>query len=145
MNKYLKLGLILTIVLGLGYVILYPRIGPSLSSGSPQAGGPGPAVRKIPVSAVIIRPKVLEDKITITGSIVANESLDLKSEISGKIVGIFFQEGTEVRAGDLLVKINDEELAAELEKWEHNIKLLQESEFRQRKLLNREAISQEGI
>lgn len=143
MNRYLKFGLFLIIALVLSYLILYPRISPSFLEVAPQANAPGSSVQRIPVNAVIIKPKVLEDKITVTGSVVANESLDLKSEISGKIVGIYFIEGAEVKAGDLLVKMNDEELQAELAKWEHNINLLQESEFRQRKLLQREAISQE--
>ena len=142
MNKYLKIGLFLIITFLLAYLVIYPRISPSIPAGAPQAGSSGHFAQKIPVTAVIIKPKVLEDKITVTGSVMANESLDLKSEISGKIVGIYFQEGTDVKAGDLMLKINDDELQAELEKWEHNITLLRESEFRQRKLLQREAISQ---
>jgi len=143
MNKYLKIGLFFIITFLLAYLVIYPRISPSIPAGAPQAGSSGHFAQKIPVTAVIIKPKVLEDKITVTGSVMANESLELKSEISGKIVGIYFQEGTDVKAGDLMLKINDDELQAELEKWEHNITLLRESEFRQRKLLQREAISQE--
>ncbi len=143
MNKYLKIVLLVIIALVLAYLVIYPRLSSSTSAGPSQAGASGPSVQKIPVSAVIVKPKVLEDKITVSGSIVANESLELKSEISGKIVGIYFLEGSEIKAGELLVKINDDELQAELEKWKHNIKLLEESEFRQRQLLQREAISQE--
>ena len=102
-----------------------------------------PNVSKMPVSGVLITTKKIDDKITITGSISPNESVELKSETAGKIEGIHFAEGARVRKGALLVSINDDELVAQLEKLKHQKKLLQENEYRQRQLLDREAISQE--
>jgi membrane fusion protein (multidrug efflux system) len=98
---------------------------------------------KLPVQAVIIKPERLDNKLVVTGSVQANESLELKSETSGKITGIFFQEGKRVKRGDLLVQINDEEIRAQLEKEKYNRKLNEDNEFRQRKLLEKDAISQE--
>ena len=109
------------------------------SQGTPggQRGG------KLSVEAQVIKTQKLDNKLVVTGSVLPNESLELKSEISGKITSIKFQEGKPVRKGELLLKINDVEMEAQLEKQKYNRKLNKDNEFRQRKLLEKDAISQE--
>ncbi len=97
----------------------------------------------LPVNAVVLVPSKLDNRLVFTGSILANESLELRAEASGKISKIFFEEGRPVKKGQLLLEINDDELVAQLEKQKHNRKLNQDIEFRQRKLLEKDAISQE--
>ncbi len=53
-------------------------------------------------------------------------------------------EGTRVKKGDLLAKINDKPLQAQLQKLVAQRKLIEEKEFRQRSLLGKDAISQES-
>ncbi|MEP2670940.1 MAG: efflux RND transporter periplasmic adaptor subunit [Cyclobacteriaceae bacterium] len=101
--------------------------------------GPG----SLQVEAMVITPSKLDNIVVITGSVQANESLELKSETAGKITKIYFQEGKAVKKGDLLVQVNDEEIKAELTKQRFNKKLNEGIEFRQRKLLEKDAISQE--
>jgi membrane fusion protein (multidrug efflux system) len=48
-----------------------------------------------------------------------------------------------VKRGDLLIQMNDDEIKALLEKQRYNQKLNEDNEFRQRKLLEKDAISQE--
>jgi len=105
---------------------------------APQGGG-----GKLSVDALIIRPAPLDSKLNVTGSVLPNESLELRSEVSGKITSISFREGKSVRKGDLLIQTNDDEIAAQLEKQKYNRKLNEDNEFRQRKLLEKDAISQE--
>lgn len=107
------------------------------AGGRPQGGG------MLPVEAYVVAPEKLENKLVVTGSVLPNESLEIKSEASGKISAILFGEGKRVTKGDLLVEINADELEAQLEKQKHNIKLNEDNEFRQRKLLEKDAISQE--
>jgi membrane fusion protein (multidrug efflux system) len=102
-----------------------------------------PSAPKLQVEALVMKPSKLEDKLIVTGSILPNESLELRSETSGKIAQLLFQEGKSVRKGDLLLRINDEELEAELTKQRYNRKLNQDVEFRQRKLLEKDAVSRE--
>lgn len=97
----------------------------------------------LPVEALIIKRGRLDNKLVVTGSIQANESLEIRSEVAGKITGIYFKEGKRVKKGELLVETNDEEIRAQLEKQKHNIRLNEDNEFRQRKLLEKDAISQE--
>src|SRR4051812_8516656 len=68
----------------------------------------------IPVNAIVIKPLELDNKIQIVGTILPNEKVELRSEISGRITGIFFNEGTRVTKGQLLVKIYDQDLQAQL-------------------------------
>ena len=97
----------------------------------------------LPVEAMRIVTSKLDNVVVVTGSVQANESLELKSEAPGKITKIYFKEGSPVKKGDLLVQVNDEEIKAELTKQRFNKKLNEGIEFRQRKLLEKDAISQE--
>jgi membrane fusion protein (multidrug efflux system) len=58
---------------------------------------------------------------------------------------LFFKEGTHVKKGDLLAKINDKPLQAELKKLEAQLPLAQGRVFRQETLLDRQAVSQEAF
>jgi membrane fusion protein (multidrug efflux system) len=95
------------------------------------------------VNALVIQPTLLKDKIVAFGTVIPNESVELTSETSGKITRISFDEGSLVKKGKLLVKINDEVLKAQLLKLTYQQKLLEDKEFRHRKLLEIEAVSQE--
>ncbi|NIR50345.1 efflux RND transporter periplasmic adaptor subunit [candidate division KSB1 bacterium] len=97
----------------------------------------------LPVSVHIIKPERLKNRILTTGTVLANEEVELKSEISGRITEIRLDEGSRVRGGQLLVKINDAELRAQLLKAQYQKKLAEDKERRGRKQLEIEAISQE--
>jgi membrane fusion protein (multidrug efflux system) len=136
---------IITILVVLVVLLLLalPKLNLLKKSGSqpvtPAAGG-GAALS---VEALVIKAQSFDNKLILTGSVQANEMVELHPEASGKIEEIFFKEGKSVRKGDLLVQINDDEIRAQLEKEKYNQKLNEDSEFRQRKLLEKDAISQE--
>ena len=140
----MKLGLIIAI----GGVIIYlinPTLWGLLADNSAAAAPSAPSGYnpKVPVSGVVLNPQKVDNKISVTGSIEANESVELKSEISGIVEKIHFSEGSQVRKGDLLVSLDDDEISAQLEKMRYTQKLMKEREYRQRQLLEKEAISQE--
>lgn len=137
-KRTILIGVIILVVAAL---LILPKINFSSDKQVPEKGKPGSM--KVPVNAYIVKTTKLQDRIVTTGTILANEDVDLKSEISGKISRILFREGTTVNKGDLLVKINDDELQAQLLKTSYRKKLMEEREFRQKKMLEREAISQE--
>jgi membrane fusion protein (multidrug efflux system) len=95
------------------------------------------------VNAMVIQPTLLVDKITAFGTVIPNEEVELTSETSGKITRISFDEGSMVKKGELLVKINDAVLQAQLNKLAFQQTLLEDKEYRHRKLLEIEAVSQE--
>ncbi len=140
MNKVVRTVLYSVIAIVIVGLILYPKLtseeqGPQIS---PMEGR-----SVLPVEAKIIRPQRIENIIKITGAILANESVALKSEISGKVEKIYFQEGQRVKKGDLLLSINDDEIVAQLERLKFTQKLNEDIEYRQRQLLDKEAISRE--
>jgi len=95
------------------------------------------------VDVTVIRPGTVTNRLRATGTLRADESVDLISEASGRLVEIRFDEGERVEAGDLLAKINDAELQAEKKRLAHELELAERQAQRQRQLLDEEAISQE--
>lgn len=91
----------------------------------------------------IIKPVVLEDKISATGTIRANQQVDLRAEVSGKITGLNIEEGAAVEKEKLLVKINDNDLQAQVQSVEYNLEVMKEREDRQRQLFERGGSTQE--
>jgi membrane fusion protein (multidrug efflux system) len=119
---------------------------PASGSGSAPGAGPaapkGPPAAPVAVSARVLRPDRLENAITSTGNVLANEDVEIRSEVMGKIVRIAFKEGARVRKGELLVKIDDSELRAKEIQAAAHLKLAEDNEFRMRKQLEIEAVSQ---
>ncbi len=143
MNKVIKRILTVVIVLVIVFLIAYPKLD-LFSESTPQGpAGPPAGQQTLTVDAKIVNTKSVDNRIAITGTILPNESVEITSEVSGKIEQIHFKEGQEVRKGDLLVSLDDNELRAQLEKLRYNQKLFEDTEYRQRQLLEREAISQE--
>jgi membrane fusion protein (multidrug efflux system) len=148
MNKKAKLALTIVIIIFIVGMIAYPKVKPLLISkqGGPGRGNPTmmPARQVLNVSGYLIKPTRMVDFYNSTGTLMPDEEVDLSFETSGKIISINFNEGTRVKKGDLLAKINDRPLQAQLEKLLAQKKLAEEKEFRQRSLLDRDAISQES-
>jgi membrane fusion protein (multidrug efflux system) len=105
----------------------------------------GNTPRATEVKAMVVVPRLLENKIYTTGSILANEEVEIRAELAGRITAIQFQEGTMVSKGDVLVTINDSELQAELKKLLLDEKLAQDDVFRKEKLIEMKAVSQEEL
>jgi membrane fusion protein (multidrug efflux system) len=142
MKKQTKIALIVGIVLIVAIAFFYPRMdhketGPS---SSPSGGGSDQA---LPVNVVKLQKDTLRNQLQVTGTILPNESVSLRSEISGLVSRIAFKEGQYVTKGTPLVYLNDDELQAQLQRLQYTQKLFETQENRQKQLLAREAISQE--
>lgn len=142
MNKKMKPLLIGLIIFIIVVIIILPKV---ISSDNENTSGQNPGVMniEIPVTAHIVVYEKLGNSVYTTGTILANEEVELRSEISGKVIQILFKEGAYVNKGDLLVKINDAELQAQLRKAASNIKLIEDREARQRQLSEKQMISKE--
>ncbi|TGE25480.1 efflux RND transporter periplasmic adaptor subunit [Hymenobacter aquaticus] len=108
--------------------------------GKGGAGGKGGG-QKLPVQVYVVQPTNLSDEVAATGSILADESVVIKSELSGKITSLNIREGQPVRKGQLLFSINADEAQAAIRKQQYNIQLFRDQEKRQRTLLDKEYIS----
>jgi membrane fusion protein (multidrug efflux system) len=148
MNKRLRTTILILLAVVIAVIILFPKVKPLFASASngPGGGGPGQGQGRQILNATgyLVQPLRMSDLYNSTGTLRPDEEVELAFETSGKIVGINFTEGTRVRKGDLLAKINDKPLQAQLQKLEAQKKLIEEKEFRQRSLLDKDAISQES-
>ncbi len=80
---------------------------------------------------------------SFTGTILANEEAEIRTEAPGRIVLIGFEEGSHVEKGRLLLKINDAELQAQLLKNKVQLELATTEVSRKKELLSLRGISQE--
>jgi len=95
------------------------------------------------VDGVVATPQPLDNMVRSSGTVLASESVDLICEAAGRVEKIAFKEGSHVIKNDLLVKINDDDLQAQLKKTELQIQLASEQEKRQKQLFDISGISQQ--
>ena len=107
-----------------------------------RKGGKKPD-KTVPVNVMLVKDTAFSNAIDITGTIDANEQVDLRSETAGNITGIYFKEGTHVNKGQLLVKVYNQDQYASLRSVQVQIKLAEIVEYRNRVLLQKEAVSKE--
>lgn len=148
-KKIFRVSVTAMIIVIIAGIIFYPKIKPILKPGADasentmfRSGRGGPQI--LNASGYICVPTQMHELIYSTGSLLPDEEVDLAFETSGKVVGIYFEEGRRVKKGELLAKINDKPLQAQLLKLQAQKKLTEEKEFRQRQLLDRDAISRES-
>lgn len=95
------------------------------------------------VDGMVLIPQEFEDNLSLSGTLEANEQIEVRSEVSGIVESINFEEGTQVRQGQVLFKVNDVELRAQLSRVQTAEKLASENARRAKLLLEKQAISQE--
>ena len=144
MKKQTKIFLVLGIILLLVVAYFYPRLdsqpdGEGAPSGQKGGGNAEPLV----VNVIQLKKEALNNQLQVSGTILPNESVDIKPEISGLVTKINFKEGQYVAKGTPLLYLNDNELQAQYQRLQYTQKLVQTQESRQKQLLAREAISQE--
>jgi membrane fusion protein (multidrug efflux system) len=105
-----------------------------------ETAGPPKAMR---LSGIVVQLQTFDNLLSLSGSIEANEQVEIRSEVSGIVESINFQEGSKVSKGQLLFKVNDAELRAQLSQATTKEILASENERRAQLLLQKEAISQE--
>ncbi|MFH1198091.1 MAG: efflux RND transporter periplasmic adaptor subunit [bacterium] len=139
--KFKTKHIIWSIVFAIVILLLGKKI--FFNSGGESDTPQNPGSKKISVNAIIIKPQELQNRIFSNGTLVSNEEVEIRSEITGKIIHIFFEEGRRVKKNDLLVKINDADLQATLKKNKAKETLAHEQEFRYKQLLEKSLTSQQ--
>ena len=88
------------------------------------AGGPG-AMPAMPVVAIAAERRPVVESIGLVGTLAANEAVEVKTETDGIVQDILFEEGQEVKAGELLVKLDETKFKAELEEAQARLKVIE--------------------
>lgn len=133
------------IVLGIAYLIYY-RIAANKKIAQDGAGmskGKAGSGKGLQVEGVVVTASDFTNDLEVTGTLEANESVELRSEVSGLVTSINFKEGASVSKGSLLVKINDRDIQAQLQEALTKQRLSATNENRSKQLLEKGAISQE--
>jgi len=135
--------ILIIIVLFIVAALIFNR----MSSNSKQNTKDHSSKNKAPilVNGMIVDFTSFSNKISLSGSIEPNESVQIQSEVSGILESIHFKEGSLVQKGQLLFKINDIELRAQLSKSKSQEILVSENYRRAKLLLEKQAISQEEL
>lgn len=139
-SKTLIFIVVLLIILVLIKLLFLTENKPPPASGAPGKGG---SAKSINVNGILVTKSDLEEGLFAIGTVLANEEAELRPEISGKVIRIYFKEGSQVSKGDLLVKLNDADFSAQLNKLESSLKLLNEKATRQTKLFELNGISRQ--
>lgn len=110
------------------------------TAGGPSAGtAGGPPPTK--VNAVVLKPQSFSAPITVNGTLLANQEVELRAEMSGRVTQITFAEGKPVKAGAVLVQIDDAEVKANWLRTQARLKLAQAQEMRVKQQLDAGAAS----
>ena len=140
-KKIIYIGLpVLAVVIYVVYALFFPKSSDA-KTGEPKMnkGGGG----AISAQIFVVNTAEFTNGIQAVGTLLANEEVDIVSEIAGKIVGVYFEEGKAVTKNQLLVKVEDTDLQAQLKRAEYQLKLTSERLERQKILLDKEAVSRE--
>ena len=128
---------------GLAAVVLVGLAIPKISASDENQGAGGQSQQPLGVDAYVVQSTSVQDQLFTTGTLRANESVELTSEASGKVTSIQFEEGSRVEQGQLLLTINDAELQAQHKRLEYRLQLADDRRQRQERLLSEGGVSQE--
>ncbi len=137
-TRYIVYAFIVLVIAGL---VIYRALS-NKEANKPAKGSIGQA-SVARVTGMVLKSREFEDNLFLSGSLEANEQIDIRSEVSGVVESINFEEGSKVSRGQVLLKVNDVELRAQLSKVKTAEKLAAENERRAKLLLDKQAISQE--
>ncbi len=133
-NRKLLIGLaVLVVAGGVAYALMKRPgdAGADTAAAKPAASSRGGGA--LALQGIRLEPRAFSETIVANGTLRADESIELQTEVNGKIVSLNFDEGQRVSAGDVLVKIQDAPLQASLRRAHARREL---AEFRRARLAN---------
>jgi membrane fusion protein (multidrug efflux system) len=110
----------------------------SKKSENEKQGPPPPQI----VDVIIASNQNIENKVEVNGLVLANETVDIHPEVSGRLIMLNMPDGATVNEGTILAKINDADLQAQLLKSKSQLSLAEKNEERLNKLLQINGINQ---
>ncbi|MCS6929244.1 MAG: efflux RND transporter periplasmic adaptor subunit [Saprospiraceae bacterium] len=95
------------------------------------------------VDGYVVRACPLDAELTAVGSLLAAEETVLYPEVAGRVVKLYLPEGRPVRRGELLVKLFDGDLQAQMKRLDAQLQQARLTEQRLSELLKVKGISQQ--
>lgn len=110
--------------------------------------GTGSESQSMPVVQVIALPPQIEsvtEKLSLIGSMAANEMVEIRSETEGIALHILFDEGQKVSKNDMLIQLDARELQSMLEESQANLKAAEAQYIRNKELLADDLVSKQDF
>lgn len=119
---------------------------PAQAKGSGQGGGGGGGKSApVMVETQVVATRALADDVSAVGSLVSNESVVLRPEVSGRIEAIRFRDGEPVQRGAVLVELDAAVQRAELQQARANLTLAEADFSRTQDLFGRKFVSRSSL
>jgi len=97
----------------------------------------------VQVVAIAAKQQPVSETLSAIGTVTANEIVEIKSETDGTIEEILFEEGQQIKKGQLLLKLDETKLAAAVAEAEANFRLSKATFERTEQLFKGKLISQQ--
>lgn len=105
------------------------------------AGPKGPKI--LTADAIVVKTESFQNNYTTSGTLLPNEEVTVMPEVSGRISSISFKEGGAVQQGQVLARLNNEDIRAQIAKLKAQRELQTKIKGRQSELLEIGGISQQ--
>lgn len=115
----------------------------SIGCGKESVAEQGAGMMAVNVVSYVSQKQDISDRISMVGTLNANESVEIKSEMDGVVEEINFKEGESVQKGRVLFKIDEKKLKASLAQSQANLKLAEATTERYKALIESKAVSRQ--
>jgi membrane fusion protein (multidrug efflux system) len=138
MKRTITIVSVLAVVAVVAYFSFSPGEGTTAKAKAPVA-----ADKRISAEVYIVKDTTINEYLDVLGSLVANERVQIVSESAKRLMKINFREGANVTKGQLLFKLDDADLQAQLKKLQAQRRLISSDEARTAALLKLEGVSKQ--
>ncbi len=140
---FLSLSAYKSIALKRFYLIPISLLLITACKGKKEEVKPDNTPKAVMVDVLIASSQTLKNAVEANGSVVASEFVELRPEVSGRLVYLNVPEGSQVQQGTVIARINDADLQAQLNKTKVALELATKTEERLRKLLSISGVNQQ--
>lgn len=109
----------------------------------PPKGGP-PGGMALPVEAAAVETGPVSRAVSTVGTLRANESVMIRSEIAGRVAAVHFREGDTVTENAPLISLDDAELRAQLAESAATVKLAELNFARAQEIYDKKLLSKQN-
>lgn len=124
-RRYLLIGVVIIIIIAIGFLVEFRKASKanynntnkntskhsSLAVAKPATKHSSNAETSNQVKVVLVGQQEHHELIITQGSLLAQQSVNLSSQQAGKITGVYFKEGQNIKKGQLLIQLDNSELS----------------------------------
>jgi membrane fusion protein, multidrug efflux system len=114
---------------------------PGGGPGGPPGGGRGGARTSVVETAAVMQGSIAQE-VALSGVVEPLRTVGVNSQLAGAVTQVFAEEGTRVRAGQVLVRMDDRELAAQVRSLQASFAVAESNYQRAEQLRERQVVTQ---